>query len=422
MGSTFRDFLIRYKTQLSFAVKLILLAVVVGVIVGFLGVGFGKCLTGVIAFRESHYYVILLLPLCGIGIRGMYHLFRYDRDGGTNLVLSAIQQDEHVKLRMVPSIFFGTIATQLVGGSAGREGAALQIGGSIGGAVGEVFRLRQEDVKLMIMCGMSAAFAVLFGTPIAAAVFAIEVVSIGIMHYNALVPCVIAAFIARGIGELFGMTATHFDIGPVPEFRIEPAVVVGILAVICAIVSMTFCNLLQFVQKLYKKYIRNEYLRAFAGGCIILVLTLLAGSQMYNGPGMDIVQVCLTTGTVFPAAFAVKMVFTALTLGCGGFKGGEIIPTFFIGATLGCFFGSVTGFEPSLCVACGMGALFCGVTNCPITSLLICFELFGGEGMPYYLIAIAISYIFSGYYGIYQSQKIMYSKFRAKYINRNANE
>ena len=180
--------------------------------------------------------------------------------------------------------------------------------------------------------------------------------------------------------------------------------------------SILFCIVLHTAQNLYKKYFANPYIRAFAGGCFILILTLLVGNHDYNGTGMQVISRALN-GEVVPAAFLLKILFTALTLGAG-FKGGEIVPTFFIGATFGCLFGTITGFSPVLCTAVGMTSVFCGVTNCPITSLLISFEMFGFSGMPYYLLACAFSYMLSGHFGLYHSQTIMYSKLQTTFINK----
>ena len=188
------------------------------------------------------------------------------------------------------------------------------------------------------------------------------------------------------------------------------------LAILCAGVSVLFCVTLHTSEHMYQKYLKNPYLRIIAGGVIIILLTLLVGSQDYNGAGMFVIERCFENEYV-PYAFLLKILFTALTLGAG-FKGGEIVPSFFIGATFGCLFGNILGFSPALCTAVGMGAVFCGVTNCPITSLLICFELFGFEGMPYFLLSIALSYMLSGYFGLYRSQKIVYSKYKPEYINR----
>ena len=269
----------------------------------------------------------------------------------------------------------------------------------------------------MIMCGMSAAFTALFGTPMAAAVFSIEVVSVGIMHYSALVPCVISALVAKGTASYFGIEAETFLLEHLPAFSLKNAVLTALLAILGALVSILFCIVLHQTDHLYKKFFPNRYVRIVTGGCIVIALTLLCGNRDYNGSGVAIIEHCMNGEVVVPWAFLLKIIFTAATLGAG-YKGGEIVPSFFIGATFGYTFGNLIGFSPSLCTAVGMLSVFCGVTNCPITSLLISFELFGYAGMPFFLLSTALSYMLSGYYGLYLSQKIIYSKYKTEYINR----
>lgn len=398
------------------SVKWVIFAVIVGGIVGLCGTAFYFALSFVTVLRTQNSWLIFLLPAGGLAIVALYRLLHNENDTGTNLVLSAIHSNDELPLRMAPLIFVSTLITHLFGGSAGREGAALQMGGSIGNALGKLFRFDEKDKHVMIMCGMSAAFSALFGTPMAAAILPMEIVSVGVMYYIALVPCVISSLVAHGIAYSFGVSNELFTIGNIPAFRIMSAVKISVLAVLCALVSILFCVLLHQSEELYKRFFKNAYLRAFIGGCIIIVLTLLVGNQNYNGTGINIIEQCMN-GTVRPEAFLLKMIFTALTLGAG-YKGGEIVPSFFTGAAFGCLFGNLLGFSPTLCTAVGMTAVFCGVTNCPITSLLISFELFGYDGMPYFLLAIAFSYMLSGYFGLYRSQKIVYSKYKTNYINK----
>ena len=333
------------------------------------------------------------------------------------LVISAIHSNDELPLRMAPLIFTSTLITHLFGGSAGREGAALQIGGSIGNALGKLFHFDQNEKRIMIMCGMSATFSALFGTPMAAVILPMEIISVGIMHYSALVPCVISSLVAHGIARSFGVPGELFLLHNIPTFNLVNAIKISVLAILCGLLSMAFCILLHKCDGLYKKWFKNPYLRIFVGGCAVVVLTLLVGTQFYNGSGSNIIEQAIE-GSIRPETFLLKMLFTALTLGAG-FKGGEIVPSFSTGASFGCLFGSLLGFSPSLCAAAGMAAVFCGVTNCPISSLLISFELFGYNGMPYFLLAISFSYMLSGYFGLYHSQKIVYSKYKTNFINRN---
>ena len=368
------------------SVKWVIFAIIVGGIVGLCGTAFYFCLTFVTVLRGQDPWLLYLLPVGGLIIVGAYHLLRDEKDTGTNLVISAIHSDDELPLRMAPLIFISTLITHLFGGSAGREGAALQMGGSIGNAIGKVFRFDDKDKHVMIMCGMSAAFSALFGTPMAAAILPMEIVSVGVT-----------------VAAIFTSVSGDFSCR-------------SILAVLCALVSIVFCVLLHKSEEIYRKLFQNPYIRIFVGGCIVVILTMLVGNQNYNGTGIGIIQMCID-GTVRPEAFLLKMIFTALTLGAG-YKGGEIVPSFFTGAAFGCLFGTLTGISPTLCTAVGMTAVFCGVTNCPITSLLISFELFGYDGMPYFLLATAFSYMLSGYFGLYRSQKIVYSKYKTSYINK----
>lgn len=398
------------------SVKWVIFAILVGTIVGLCGSAFYFGMSYVTLLRTAHSWLILLLPAGGLVIVGLYHLFHDEKDTGTNLVISAIHSGDELPFRMAPLIFISTLITHLFGGSAGREGAALQMGGSIGNALGRLFRFDEKDKHVMIMCGMSAAFSALFGTPMAAAIFPMEMVSVGVMYYIALVPCVISSLVAHGIAVSFGVSNELFLIGEVPAFGILSSVKISVLAILCALVSILFCVILHQTGHLYKKLFKNPYLRVFAGGCLVVLLTCLVGSQSYNGTGINIIENCIN-GTVRPEAFLLKMIFTALTLGAG-YKGGEIVPSFFTGAAFGCLFGNLLGFSPTLCTAVGMTSVFCGVTNSPITSLLISFELFGYDGMPYFLLATAFSYMLSGYFGLYRSQKIVYSKYKTNYINK----
>lgn len=416
MKELIRNKLIHQANLVGTSIRWVIFAILSGLIVGGIGTLFYFGMYLVTLTRTKNPWLIFLLPVSGLVIVGCYRLLHDEKDTGTNLVLSAIHSDEELPLRMAPLIFLSTLITHLFGGSAGREGAALQLGGSIGNGLGKLFRFDDKDKHIMIMCGMSAAFSALFGTPMAAAVFSMEVVSVGVIYYAALVPCVISSLVASMVARYFGVSQELFLIDNIPAFRFLPAVKISVLAVLCAGVSILFCIMLHSSDHLYKRFFKNAYIRIFVGGCLVIALTLLVGDQTYNGAGMNMIEQYMQ-GQVPPEAFILKMLFTAVTLGAG-FKGGEIVPSFFTGAAFGCLFGNILGFSPSLCTAVGMTAVFCGVTNCPITALLISFELFGYDAMPYFLLAVAFSYMLSGYYGLYSSQKIIYSKYKTNYINR----
>ena len=390
----------------------------IGIIVGLFATAFGLSMNYVIRTRQSHPWLIYFLPIGAVVITFIYKNVLKVKDSGTNTVIAAIQSNERLPFRLAPLIFIATLLTHLVGGSAGREGAALQMGGSIGNGIGRLLKLNPTNKKTMIMCGMSAAFSALFGTPMAAAIFSMEVISVGIMHYAALVPCVISSLVARYIAAYFGLGAELYPIEIIPSFNIKSAIMICIFAIVCGLASILFCTMLHKYEEFISAKLPNPYIKAVVGGSSVLLLTLIVGNQNYNSTGTAIIMSCFTGASIGLEAFLLKMIFTTLTLSCG-YKGGEIVPTLFIGATLGAAFGQLMGVSPALLAAVGMGALFCGVTNCPISSLLICFELFGYEAMPYFLLAVAFSYWVSGYSGLYKAQKIVYSKYRSTYIDKH---
>ena len=396
--------------------KWIGLALLTGIAVGAFSTAFAWCLLNVTSLRGAFPWLLFLLPFGGLLIVLLYRAAGLKKDPGTNLVLSSVSDKDRLPGRMSVLIFISTAITHLFGGSAGREGAALQMGGSLGHLIGKGLRMDERHKKVMIMCGMSAAFSAVFGTPMAAAVFSMEVISVGIMHYSALVPCMFSALVASRFAASMGIAPASFVIVEIPEISIVSSLKICLLGLCCAGISIILCMTFHKSSELYRKFIKNPYLRIFVGGCIVIVLTLICGTGDYNGAGTDVIARAIQ-GEVVPAAFILKIIFTAVTLGAG-FKGGEIVPTFFVGATFGCLFGQIAGISPSLCAAAGMAAMFCGVTNCPLTTLLISFELFGFSATQYFMLVIPISYILSGYRGLYHDQIIVYSKYRPQFIHR----
>lgn len=394
--------------NLKILIKWLFLSITTGFIVGAVSVVFAHCLNFVTGYRQEYVYIHAGLPIAGLLIVLIYRVCKKENEKGTNLVLTSISEEDDIPVTMAPLIFISTLLTHLFGGSAGREGAALQLGGSLANSYGKLFKLDAADKKVIIMCGMSAAFSALFGTPMAAAIFALEVVSTGIMYYGALLPTIFAALVASNFAADMGIHPEAFHVNEVPEFTAITGGKVIILAIICAVVSIFFCDVLKKVKKILTDKLENVYIRVLVGAVIVILINMLLGTTDYMGAGVGVIERALE-GDVVWYAFLLKILLTAITLGAG-FKGGEIVPTLFIGATLGSTLGAVLGLSQSLCGALGMTALFCGVTNCPITSLLISFELFGYKGVEYFLIAVAISYLMSGYSGLYGKQKMIYSK------------
>ncbi len=407
-----------FKYILSF-LKWTALGASAGVIVGLAGAAFAYCLQLVTDFRTAHPLLVLGLPLAGLLIVFLYHSAGIRESRGTNLVLASIRTDEPIPFAMAPLIFAGTVLTHLFGGSAGREGAALQLGGSIAQNLARKLRLSSGSQKLLTMCGMSACFSALFGTPMSAAFFAMEVISVGIMHYSALVPCAVASVTAAYLSRLLGIAPARFSVSGIPsEFSVPTMLRVFALAALCAGVSILFCVILKYTSAFYASCFKNSYLRVACGGILVAVFAMILRSQDYLGAGTQIIARAFA-GEAVPLAFLLKIIFTAITLEAG-FKGGEIVPTFFIGATFGCTAGALLGLNPSFAAAVGMLCLFCGVTNCPITTLFLSLELFGARGLLWYFLATAVSYMLSGYFSLYSKQKIMYSKVAPEFIDITA--
>ncbi len=398
-------------------IKWVLIASLTGCVVGGISSMFSFVLSGVTSFRGQHPWVFYLLPLAGLLIVFMYKKIGKD-DGGTNQVFSTVRARDEVPFRSAPLIFVSTAITHLAGGSAGREGAAIQLGGSIGNQMGRWMKLDDEDMHVIVMCGMSAAFSALFGTPMAAAIFAMEVVSVGVMYYTALLPCVVSSLIATSFAATLGIHPEAFHVHHIPELTIMTGMKMGVVALGCACISTVFCVLLKQTGLFLRNKIENSYIRVVVVSLVIVFLTILLQTSDYMGAGTNLIEAAIKGENIDRFAFFWKMILTVLTMKIG-FRGGEIVPSFCIGATFGCVLGGLFGLSPSLCAASGMIAVFCGVTNCPITSILIAFELFGFEGVSYYLITVAVSYTTSGYYSLYKDQTIVYSKYKAKYVNKN---
>lgn len=397
--------------------KWLIIAAIVGTIGGVLGSIFHISIDYVTEFRGNHWWIVLLLPVGGLLIAVMYALSGKKGKINTDRVIESARDDETVPLVMAPLIFISTCITHLLGGSAGREGAALQLGGSIGYNLGRIFRLSKKDMHIVVMSGMSAVFAALFGTPLTAAFFALEVTSVGVIHYAGLIPCLISSIAAYKIAGSFGLHPVHFDTVVMEALTASVLIKAIILAILCAVVSILFCTAIKKCEHYMDELIPNSYIRAAAGGVLIAGLTFALGTFDYNGAGMDVITRALN-GEARYEAFILKILFTAITI-AAGFKGGEIVPAFFIGSTFGCIAGGLLGLNPGFGAALGFVALFCGVVNCPIASTILALEVFGAEPILIMATVCGVSYMMSGYFGLYKSQKIIYSKLDEELIDRN---
>ena len=392
-------------------------AVIIGVVVGAVGAAFHRALDWAGEMSGAHDWLLYLLPLAGVGIALWYSKMDIPLARGTNFILTSVREDHPVRLRLAPSIFLTSVLTHLCGGSAGREGAAIQLGGSISGNIGHWMRLDDRDSRTITMCGMAAGFAALFGTPLAASVFAMEVISVGVMYYAALFPCVLASVIAHQTALQLGGSTTAFRLAGVPA-AVDATLLLRLVlfGVVCAVLSALVCIVFHRIGHLFSRYIPNQYACIAAGGAAVVAVSLLLGTRDYNGAGMAVIERAVAGEAAYAACF-IKLVLTAITIGVG-YKGGEIVPVLFIGATFGAAYGGFFGLAPSFAAGLGMVAVFCGVTNSPLTSILLAYELFGGEQLALFALVIAVAYMLSGYYGLYSEQKILYSKMRPQFIDR----
>ena len=396
------------KAYLITFLKWGLFGLLMGVLGGLLGAGFHHALHFVTHLRGEHNWLIFLLPVGGLLSVGIYTLFRQRSNRGTNQIIDAVLDGEEVSPLVAPTIFLATATTHLFGGSAGREGAALQLGGATASLLSKVFKLKETDRKILIMSGMSAVFAGLFGTPLTAALFCMEFESVGTIFSPALLPCYVSAFTAAKISGLLGVhpegllleTATAVTLGNVGKFLI--------LAILVSLVGILMCWVFHKAEHLAAHTFRNPWIRIVIGGVAVMALTLLVGDHRYNGAGMDM-ALGAVEGNAQWFDFLLKMLFTAITL-AAGFKGGEIVPTFCIGATFGCIIGALLGLDAGLCGALGLVGLFCCATNSPFASIVLSIEMFGGANLHLFALVCVVCFVLSGHSGLYSSQIIAFPK------------
>lgn len=406
----------RFVSTMTKFIKWSVIGIGTGIFVGCFASIFAKCLQLATAFREAHEYTFLTLPIGGIIIVTIYKLSNMENDGGTDNVIRSIEQDVIIPFRQSILIFLSTVITIFCGGSVGREGAALQMGASLGNSVSRMLKLDTNDRKILIMSGMSAAFGALFSTPMAAAFFAMEVSSIGIMHYAAIVPCILSSLTSYKVMLFLGITGEHFPVGEAYALTANYSFRILLLASLCALLSVIFCIVMQYVENVLHNNTKNKYIRIIIGSFILIGLNLMIGTDDYQGTGMKVIEQALE-GNANTFAFLLKLIFTVITISAG-FKGGEIVPSFFMGATFGCVVSGLLGLPVTLGASVAMIAVFCGVTNCPVASLLLAIEIFGTGNLYYFLIAIAVSYMLSGYYSLYHTQIIVFSKDAEEKIHR----
>lgn len=392
------------KSKCFLVFKILITCFLLGVTCGVIGALFSKGVSLATNLRQSHRFLLYLLPLAGVITVALYKLLKVD-NVGTNQVIKSTEGITELSPKLAPAVFIASCLSHLCGASVGREGASLQLGGSTAVLFAKGLKFNKKEESLLIYCGMAGVFASVFGTPLTAAIFALEIVFVGHIWYKAIIPALITALTSFFTASLLGAHSERFNLNVVPNFNFNVTWKFLVLTLLAILAAVGFCFALHYSERFFAKVLKNQYLRIITGSAIIILLTFLFKTTDYNGAGMHVIENIFELGTFAPWAFLIKILFTCVAVAVG-FKGGEIVPTLFIGATLGALLGSLLGLPIAFAGAVAMIVLFASVTNCPIASVLLSLELFGGAGIIYFVIAVALSYFLSGKISLYSAQKI----------------
>lgn len=378
-------------------------AVITAVFCGGVGALFSHALKLANNTFASHGWLVYTLPFGGILTVMIFKVLKVDKKN-IHTVLSDVKNDSETPVLLSLAIFIGTFITQLVGGSAGKEGAALQIGSAVSSPLAHHLKLRKDNHKILLLCGMTAMFSSVFTVPLTALAFGLEIIHINRKFYfKAALPLAVSSCGAFFTAKLLGVHPERFTLSEIPKLTSASFFKTAAVILACAVACVLFCMVLHISSDLFKKLFKNPYIRIVVGGITIIALTLAVGNTDYNGGGMHIIEHVIKTGSVAYSAFAFKIIFTAIT-NASGFKGGEIVPALFVGATLGATIGSLAGINPGFAAAVGMVSLFCGATKCTVAAFLLGFEFFGAGGMGYFALAAVLSRVITANVGLYTSK------------------
>lgn len=390
-----------------------LLAVLVGAASGIVSAIFLVVLDEATAYQSDHGWLLYLLPLAGVMIAWLYNGTGRSAAGGTNLILDQIHEvdaENRVPLRMLPLVLGSTILTHLFGGSAGREGTAVQMGGALASWLARRLHLQPAHFRILLLCGIAGGFSSVFGTPLAGTVFALEVLAIGGMRYDALLPCLIAAVSGDLVIDALNVEHGLYVISsPMPDLTMRTLAMVTIAGLAFGLASFLFAELTGLVERISQHLVKNAMLRAFLGGLLVIGITLALGTRIYNGLSLPLLEGSFSGASIPMFAFLFKLLLTAVTLGVG-FKGGEVTPLFVIGATLGVTLAEPLNMSPDVLAGLGFVAVFAAAANTPLACVIMGAELFGSSGIVLFGIAIFVAYTVSGHRSIYHAQRMLSSK------------
>lgn len=396
----------------------VVLGSLVGVLAGLSSAAFLLSLDWATEAFFEHPNLLYGLPVAGLVIGLAYHYGGGRSVEGNNLIIDEIHEPtEWVPRRMAPLVFIGTVVTHLFGGSAGREGTAIQMSGSLTDLANRVLRLDRDDRRIMLVAAIAGGFGAVFGVPLAGAVFALEVQSIGRLRYEALVPCLVASVVGDMI--VLGLGVEHTLTPTLGDVELTPALLgkVALAGVAFGLLGTVFTVSTHLVKRVAARCITWPPARPLVGGLLIVAMTLVVGDRLYNGLSLGLVELSFFGGPVPTWAFLAKLVFTAVTLG-SGFVGGEVTPLFVMGATLGATLAAVLDVPVPLLAALGFVAVFAGAANTPLACTIMGVELFGAGPVAYFAVACVVAYVFSSHRGIYEAQLLGDQKLPGSWLGR----